>query len=185
MNMPELFHKVLKAFSSMKAGVLLLALLALFSALGSTLLPDSFNHLILFNILIIILFFNLSICTFNRCRRIKRLWGAGTGIIGGLRQWSLIILHIGVILILIGGMINNWFGESATLRLAEGEQALIAQDKSGVGVNIQLEGFEIELYENSMPSQYLSHVSLYKNVLKTKMLILNPRAAPKNTNPMA
>jgi cytochrome c biogenesis protein len=161
--MPELFHKVLKAFSSMKAGVLLLALLALFSALGSTLLPDSFNHLILFNILIIILFFNLSICTFNRCRRIKRLWGAGTGIIGGLRQWSLIILHIGVILILIGGMINNWFGESATLRLAEGEQALIAQDKSGVGVNIQLEGFEIELYENSMPSQYLSHVSLYKN----------------------
>jgi cytochrome c biogenesis protein len=163
MNMPELFHKVLKAFSSMKAGVLLLALLALFSALGSTLLPDSFNHLILFNILIIILFFNLSICTFNRCRRIKRLWGAGTGIIGGLRQWSLIILHIGVILILIGGMINNWFGESATLRLAEGEQALIAQDKSGVGVNIQLEGFEIELYENSMPSQYLSHVSLYKN----------------------
>jgi cytochrome c biogenesis protein len=63
----------------------------------------------------------------------------------------------------LGGMINNWFGESATLRLAEGEQALIAQDKSGVGVNIQLEGFEIELYENSMPSQYLSHVSLYKN----------------------
>jgi hypothetical protein len=55
MNMPELFHKVLKAFSSMKAGVLLLALLALFSALGSTLLPDSFNHLILFNILILLL----------------------------------------------------------------------------------------------------------------------------------
>ena len=85
--MPELFHKVLKAFSSMKAGVLLLALLALFSALGSTLLPDSFNHLILFNILIIILFFNLSICTLIDAGE-SRDYGVRDRHYRGLRQWA-------------------------------------------------------------------------------------------------
>ncbi|NLO22526.1 MAG: cytochrome c biogenesis protein ResB [Syntrophomonadaceae bacterium] len=160
--MQELFGKIFKSFSSMKTGVLLLALLALFSAVGSTALPDRFNHLILFNILIILLFLNLGICTFNRYRHIWKFLSAHIGLIKRLRQWGLLILHSGLILILIGGMINNWTGQSGTIKLAEGEGALIAEDKTGTQVNLQLEAFEIELYENNMPSQYLSRVSIFK-----------------------
>ncbi len=160
--MQNFIWKILKSFSSMKTGVLLLALLALFSAVGSTVLPDSFSQLILFNILIILLFLNLGICTFNRYLQVRKLLGAGTDIIKRLRQWGLIVLHSGLILILIGGMINSWAGQSGMVKLAEGERALIAQDKTGTEVNLQLDAFEIELYENDMPSQYLSHVSIFR-----------------------
>ena len=40
-----------------------------------------------------------------------------------------------------------------------------------MGVNIQLEGFEIELYENSMPSQYLSHVAYINSKLEQQSTI--------------
>ncbi len=160
--MSQIFNNMFKTFSSMKTGVILLALLAVFSAVGSSLLPDRFYHLMLFNTLIGMLFLNLGLCTFNRCLRVRKLLGKQTDIIRQFRQWGLLILHSGLILILIGGMINSWTGHSGTVKLIEGERALINRDKDGEELNLFLEAFEIELYENNMPSQYLSRVSLYK-----------------------
>ncbi len=157
-----IFHYIFKTFYSMRTGVVLMALLALFSAVGSSILPDRFYHLLLFNALIIMLFLNLSLCTFNRCLKLRKLKGKQTDIVRRLRQWGLLILHSGLILILIGGMINSWAGHTGTVTLAEGERAVIASDEAGEKVTLFLEEFEIELYENDMPSQYLSKVLLYK-----------------------
>ncbi len=160
--MGHVFNNMFKISSSMKTGVALLALLAVFSAVGSSILPDRFYHLLLFNALLIMLFINLGLCTFNRCLKLRKLLAKQTDIIKQLRQWGLLILHSGLIFILIGGMINGWAGHSGTVKLAEGERALITRDKEGEKVTLFLEAFEIELYENNMPSQYLSRVSLYK-----------------------
>lgn len=160
--MSRIFHYTFKTFSSMKTGLVLLALLALFSAVGSSILPDRFYHHLLFNILIILLFFNLGLCTINRCLKLRKLLGAGKDLLSKVRQWGWLILHSGLMLILIGGMINNWAGQSGTVRLAEGEKAVIAEERNGEAVTLRLEAFEIELYDNNMPSQYLSRVSVFK-----------------------
>ncbi len=161
--MRQIFHTLVKNISSMKTGLVLLALLAIFSAIGSSIFPDMFHRLLLFNALIILLFINLGLCTLNRWLKIgKRLLVKQHNIINHLRQWGLLVLHTGLILILVGGMINSLAGQSGNVKVVEGERVVIAHSKEGEDISLCLEEFEIELYENGMPSQYLSKVLIYK-----------------------
>jgi len=148
----------------MKLGLTLLAILGLFSALGSSLLPDLFFKLRLFQILIILIVINLGLCTGNRILKAKKLLLGRSGhILGQVRQWGLLILHFGIILILLGGIINASAGHSGTVSIAEGQKAVVAENEVGQTISLLLQEFKIERYENDVPSQFNSKVVLLKD----------------------
>lgn len=161
--MQDFLKNILRVASSMKTGLTLLAILGIFSALGSSLLPDLFYRLRLFEILIILILINLGLCTGNRILKTKKLLLSRSGhILEQMRQWGLLILHCGIILILVGGIINASAGRSETVSIAEGQKAVIADDQAGAKISLLLNTFEIERYENGVPSQYYSKVVLLK-----------------------
>ncbi|KUG03743.1 hypothetical protein ASZ90_018886 [hydrocarbon metagenome] len=161
--MHEYLYVIYKNVSSMKTGLVLLAILAVFSAVGSSIFPDTFHRMMIFNFILIMLLINLGFCTINRCLKVRKvLWTKQPNVMNQIRQWGLLALHTGLILILAGGIINTSAGQSGTVKLAEGERSVIARDKEGENISLHLEEFDIELYENNMPSQYLSKVLLYK-----------------------
>ncbi len=162
--MRQFLYILLKTSYSMKTGLVLLALLGIFSALGTSILPDIFYRLLLFNLLMIMLFINLVLCTINRLIQLRRqVFIKQHNLMNQIRQWGLLALHIGLILILVGGIINTCVGQSGTVQIAEGERAVIAENEAGEKISLFLEDFEIERYENDMPSQYYSKVQLYKS----------------------
>lgn len=159
--MQNFLETFLRWASSMKTGLTLLAALGIFSALGSSLLPDLFYRLRWFQILIILILINLGLCTLNRILKTRPLLlGRSGNTLGQIRQWGLLLLHTGIILLLLGGIINASAGRSETVSIAEGQKAVIAQGASGT-ISIQLDHFEIERYENQMPSQFYSQVVLF------------------------
>ncbi len=162
--MQDFFKTIFKLSSSMKLGLTLLAILGIFSALGSSLLPDLFFRLRLFQILIILIVINLGLCTGNRILKTKKVLLSRSGnILGQVRQWGLLILHFGIILILLGGIINASAGHSETVSIGEGQTAAVAENEAGQTISLLLQEFKIERYENDVPSQFYSKVILLKD----------------------
>lgn len=158
--MRNFFSSVLKTFASIKTGLILLAFLGIFSAIGSSLLPDMFYRLLLFKILIVLLFINLGLCTISRLIKMKKRLSAKSNLMGQIRQWGILILHAGIMLLLVGGMINASSGSDRTVSIAKGERAVIADDKN---LSLLVKDFAIELYDEGVPSQYYSRVVMYRD----------------------
>ncbi|NLB88822.1 MAG: cytochrome c biogenesis protein ResB [Syntrophomonadaceae bacterium] len=146
----------------MKIGLLLLGLIGLASALGSGISPDTFFYTLPFRLLLLLLFINMTLCTINQISKLIKVFrNKRTNNVFRFRQFSLLILHLGIVLILIGGTINTYQGESKQIRLIAGDTIDIADVISTEeSFYLQLNEFKIEFYEDGSPSQYISDVDI-------------------------
>jgi len=171
----QIIKNVYAFVSSMKTGLVLLGLIGLASALGSGLLPDTFFYMLPFRILLLLLFVNMGLCTLNqisrflkrRSRTKNRLW---------FRRLNLLVLHLGVVLILIGGAVNTFYGHSRQVRILQGDTIKIS-DIIPVkeSFSLKLNNFRIEYNEDGSPSQYYSMVTVLnkQNALKDFNISVN------------
>lgn len=162
-----MFYKKLYDFiSSMKTGLVLLGLIGLASALGSGILPVSFFHFLPFRILLLLMFTNMSLCIINQTSRIlKRKYSRQNKNHPWFRQVSLLVLHFGVVLILIGGTINTFCGQSKEVRMIQGETIEVADIiPIKEPFSLKLDEFKIEFNEDGSPSQYYSMVTIMTNL---------------------
>ena len=151
-NIKEIYRWV----SAMKTGLILLVMIGLISALGSAIIPDIFFNTIIFKGLLILLLVNLALCTFNQ------LIHFGTRSRGGLgRQSGLLLLHAGIVLILVGGTVFAYYGQSGEISIAKGDTIAITKViKLQQPFSLQLNDFKIEFNQNGSPSQYYSYVTV-------------------------
>lgn len=156
--------------SSMKTGMVLLGLVGAAAAIGSLLFPGAFFATTPFKLLLVLLFINMALCTIRRgCAYLKRL-SSGTGLKGfSLREWGIFLLHTGLLLVLTGGAIFAWSGQSAEISLKEGETAQINRFiRTERPFSLRLNRFEISYYPDGSPSQYLSDVSIIEDGREAK-----------------
>lgn len=154
-------HRIYNFISSMKTGLVLLLLIGLASAIGSSLLPYTFFQTPFFELLLLLLLFNMILCTINRIKRTYRVLIAKTGSRVWLRQLGVISLHLGIVLILIGGLVYSTSGQNDTIHLMSGDQVDMAQVLDiKHPFTLQLDEFRIEFNEDGSPSQYISEVTV-------------------------
>ncbi|MFO8057670.1 MAG: cytochrome c biogenesis protein ResB [bacterium] len=82
-------------------------------------------------------------------------------------RWSLLgpyVTHLGILLILVGGIIGSLYSLSAGVLLRPGEATRTARMDNNVqvrlGFTIQCNDFQIERYEDRQPSDYISELSI-------------------------
>ncbi len=109
----------------------------------------------------LLLLFNMILCTINRIKRTYRVLIAKTGSRVWLRQLGVISLHLGIVLILIGGLVYSTSGQNDTIHLMSGDQVDMAQVLDiKHPFTLQLDEFRIEFNEDGSPSQYISEVTV-------------------------
>lgn len=154
-------HKVYNFISSMKTGLFLLLLIGLASAIGSSLLPSTFFQTPLFELLLLLLLVNMILCTINRIKRTSRVLISKPGSRVWLRQLGIISLHLGIVLILIGGLVYSTSGQNERIHLMSGDQVDMGQVLDiKHPFTIELDEFRIEFNEDGSPSQYISEVTV-------------------------
>ena len=150
-----------RAVSSMKAGLILLGAIGLMSAIGSVFFPKSFYQATYFKLLLILLLLNMTLCTINQLSKYFRNGSKNHHLT--LRTITLLILHIGVVLILVGGVIQSAYGNGAKVGIVQGESVEIPYFVgSKTPLTLQLDEFYIEYYPDGSASQYYSALTLYK-----------------------
>lgn len=150
--------------SSMKTGLVLLLLIGLSSALGSAWWPDTFFRTPFFQGLLIFLLLNMTLCTVNRCQRLGSSLMKRIGSRDWLRQMGILFLHLGMVLILCGGMVYTMQGQNTQIQLCAGDQVSLAQVmKVRHPFDLRLNEFKIEFYEDGSPAQYVSQVTVLEN----------------------
>lgn len=170
-------RKIYRFVSAMQTGLVLLALIGTVSALGSALRPDAFFNTPLFKLLFFLLFLNITSCTVNRLCQFKRRFLKGfQDRRGWLRQFGMLLLHAGAVLVIVGGAVYAFYGQQAVINLAEGETV----DVSGLVKGqrpfaLRLNEFEIEFNQDGSPSQYFSQVAVLDDsaVVKEYSLSVN------------
>lgn len=111
---------------------------------------NSFFKSYLFIVPSVLFFINLSVCTFDRLKvRIKRK---------AKKRFGPDILHIGLLILIVGGMITFIGRTEAFVRMAVGEEVNLTG-----GYSMTLEKFEYLKYENGRPKDWISTVRLEKN----------------------
>lgn len=173
--MPKYLKQVFNFIASMKIGLVLLGLIGLASALGSGILPDTFFYTFPFRLLLFLLFINMTFCTINQIYRfIKVISRNRANYLFRFRQLSLLILHLGIVLILIGGTINTYQGESRQVRMLAGDiidtADLIPTDNP---FSIKLNEFKIDFYEDGSPSQYISDIDIIDKKIGSKNYLIS------------
>lgn len=152
--------------SSMKTGLIILAGIGIISAVGSGFLPDTFFHGTIFKVFLLGLLLNMALCTVNQVRRYTQGRTKEDSLldIRLLRQVGILSLHAGVVLILIGGTMNAFGGQSLPVRIIQGEVLNLSEVlKNTDPWKLQLNDFEIEFNPDGSPSQYYSHISLIED----------------------
>lgn len=145
--------------SSLRTGMVLLALIAAFAALSSLLVPGDFSDTVLFKALLLFLLINLTLCTINRFKQYLKAFHRPSA--GRVRGAALIILHAGAVLILIGGTVNSFYGQAIQAEIRQGDIFDISGALNAeTPLSLRLDEFQIEYYPDGSPSQYYSHVSL-------------------------
>jgi ResB protein required for cytochrome c biosynthesis len=153
-----------RKISSMRTGLLLMALFALAASIGSTVMPDMFFRTILFKSLLALITLSMLSCTLNRLIRFKPrllMFSKHPHKSGSVKQIGILLLHIGIILIITGATVYLVSGQSVTLKLAEGETADISKlIPVGRPFSMRLNQFQIEYNDDGSPSQYYSQVQI-------------------------
>lgn len=165
--------KVYNFLTSIKLALILFLFIGLFSALA-TLVPQgreadyylqnyhqmvgkiilaidfhNFFRSALFLIPSAAFFLNLSLCTIKRLH--KRAKSGAPG------RYGPDIIHIGIILIIIGGIINLFGRQEGFIWLDPGQEVVITGEWS-----LRLNSFEFQLYGDGRPKDWLSHVTVLK-----------------------
>ncbi len=111
---------------------------------------NSFFKSFIFIIPSILFFINLSVCTFDRLKgRIQRK---------AKKRFGPDILHIGLLILIIGGMITFFGRTEAFVRMEEGDKINLTG-----GFILTLKDFEFLKYENGRPKDWISTVDLEKD----------------------
>lgn len=158
----RIINVIYRFLSSMKTGLILLAMIGIMSAIGTGLLPDNFYHSFWFKFLLLLLLLNMSTCTINQLARYltNRLKQNGSKR-SSFRPIGLLLLHAGVVLVLIGGTINSFNGQSESLKIVQGDEIDISTViRKANPFSIKLDEFKIEFNADGSPSQYYSNVSI-------------------------
>jgi len=157
----EYVRRIYKFISSMKTGLIVLVLIGVASAIGSALLPRTFYQTPVFKLLLFLLLLNMFLCTSNRIRLTVRLLLAAPTSKAWYRNLGILLLHLGIVLILIGGLMYSVYGQNERIHLSAGEHV----DMQRVldiehPFTLQLDQFRIEFNEDGSPSQYVSEVTI-------------------------
>lgn len=150
--------RIYNFISSMNAGLILLTLIGIISAIGSSLWPDVFFKTVWFRLLLLLFFVNMALCTFNSIRRFIK---QNKRIIKNKRQMlrsiCLVMLHLGIVLIIIGAALNSWFGHSVQLSILQGDTVNINKIiPTKTPFDLKLLDFKITFNEDGSPAQYYS-----------------------------
>lgn len=159
------FRKIATIISSMQTGLVLLGLLSIIAALGSIILPEFYFHTRLFKVLLGLLFLNMVLCTINQIKShiarsrkglaFKSVW---------LRQTGAVMLHLGIVMVLVGGSVNTYFGQSAKISILEGDTVDVSSFlKTSTPVKLELKQFNIEFNPDGTPSQYYSYLNVFQD----------------------
>jgi cytochrome c biogenesis protein len=165
--------KVYKFLTSIKFALILFLFIGLFSALA-TLVPQGreadyylrnyhqmvgkiilaidfhkFFRSALFLIPSAAFFLNLSLCMIKRLYRRAKSGAPG--------RYGPDIIHIGIMLIIIGGTINLFERQEGFIWLDPGQEIVITGEWS-----LRLNSFEFQLYDDGRPKDWLSHVTVLK-----------------------
>lgn len=147
--------------SSMKTGLVLLTLIGITSAIGSSIWPDFFQTAG-FRFLLLLLLVNMASCT---GKSMKSFWGHRQKIYKKkrllLKRIGQIMLHAGVVFILIGAGIYSWLGQNVELHILEGDTVDIGRIiPAAEALQIKLIDFSIAFNEDGSPSQYYSELEV-------------------------
>jgi cytochrome c biogenesis protein len=146
----------------MSAGLILLALIGIASAIGSSLWPDVFFQTAAFRLLLLLLFINMALCTANRLNSFLKQRGIITkNRYIWLRNTGHILLHLGIVLIIIGAVVYSYLGYTTQLSILEGHtvdiQNVIPTEKP---FKLKLTDFSIAFHDDGSPSQYYSDLEI-------------------------
>ena len=161
-------------FRSVKLAIVLI-LIIIFTSLISTLIPqnrepsfytetystitswfimttgfDSFFRSFIFIVSSGLFFINLSVCTFERLK--------GRIIRKAKKRFGPDILHIGLLVLIVGGMITFAGRTEAFVRMEEGEKISLTG-----GYTLTLKSFDFLKYESGRPKDWISTVMLEKD----------------------
>ncbi|HQA07312.1 MAG TPA: cytochrome c biogenesis protein ResB [Syntrophomonadaceae bacterium] len=155
------FNRFYSLVSSMKTGLFLLFLIGVTAAVGSSVLPGSFYQIPVFKLLLLLLLINMILCTFNRIKLTYRVLLKRFGSRVWFRQLGILTLHLGIVLVLVGGLIYATSGQNERIHLLAGDQVDISQVLDiKHPFTLQLDEFRIEFNEDGSPSQYISEVTI-------------------------
>lgn len=170
----ESLKKAYRFLSSMKTGLVLLVLVGLVSALGSAFIPDMFYNTFLFKLLLIILIVNMVFCTANKSYLfISRLLKNRITKRRFPREIGSLLLHAGIVFILIGLMVNTFYGQTGQIAIKTGDTVDISHImKVDKPFSIHLADFKVDFNEDGSPAQYNSYVNVLEDgEIKDKAVI--------------
>lgn len=145
----------------MKAGIYLLVTIGIMSAIGSSFLPQTFYRSFSFQLLLVLLLLNMTLCTIKQLVKYFKGLKHKENKTLFLRRTGVLLLHVGMVLILIGGTVNSFDGQSESVGIVEGETIDITSIvPKAEPFELRLDQFRIEFNEDESPSQYISDVSL-------------------------
>ncbi|MDL1970589.1 MAG: cytochrome c biogenesis protein ResB [Candidatus Desulfofervidaceae bacterium] len=97
---------------------------------------------------------------------------------GSISHWGPYIIHGGILVILFGGLISSIFGFSGMMFIPEGEvsNTIFLEGKKhhqvyNLPFSLKCDKFTVEYYDNGMPKEYLSHITVIDNRKKFKTTI--------------
>lgn len=154
-------EQIYQWISSMKMGFILLALIGSISVVGSVLFPNIYYHSVVFQMSLILLLLNMFFCTINQVARFSKGLVVMKKNATFLRRIGILTLHAGVVLVLIGMLINSFWGHQVNIRLAEGDQVQVSRlgfDQENL--DIKLKSFEILYNNDGSPSQFASQLQV-------------------------
>lgn len=151
--------------SSMPTGLVILTLLGIIAGVGSVVLPEFYFHTPLFKALLLLLFLNMALCSFKQIK--KYLADSRKGFTvkrSRFKQTGVVLLHLGIVLVLIGGAVNTYIGQSARISILEGDTVeLSGLIKAPTPLELQLDQFIIEFNPDGTPAQYYSSLNLWQD----------------------
>lgn len=159
----RIMKKMMGFLAAMQTGLVLLVLVGLAAALGSAFLPDTFYKTIIFKILLGLLFFNLLLCTSRQIRGLPKAYARRLPARQLLMQTGLTGLHLGVVLIIAGGAVCMYWGQTGEIHLVKGQSADIREIKAKKPFVLQLDDFEMRYNEDGSTAQYYSYLTILKN----------------------
>ncbi|MGE5543350.1 MAG: cytochrome c biogenesis protein ResB [Bacillota bacterium] len=160
--------------SSMKTGLAVLVLIGLASAIGSAVLPQTFYQTPVFKLLLLLLLLNMVLCTFNRIKRTIRFLLARPGSNAWFRNLGILLLHLGTVLILVGGLIYSAYGQNERIHLLVGDKEDMRQVLDiEHPFTLQLDDFKIEFNKDGSPSQYVSEVTILEQGQKVDQVTIS------------
>jgi cytochrome c biogenesis protein len=170
-------------FSSLRLTIFLLILLAALSVIG-TLIPQHateqeylrlystetyylFKGLGLFNMyhswwfigVLILLAINLIACSL---KRLPGVWHQVRKTKSGYARLGTYLTHLGVLLILAGGLIGAVWGFEGYVEIREGETVTVAlsptlhEKRNPGGIAVRCDSFRVDFYPNGSPKEYVS-----------------------------